>query len=202
MPPIAARPRSRLRASALRGTRGFTLVEVAFALMLIGIIVAMAVPRFDRTRMQVDGQDQALRGLLMMAQRLAVTRGYDVLVVFDSAKGLVLVQEDPDADGVRDAGERVTGTLLEGEVVFGRGSAPALRAGATAGLAFTERQGSLPMFVYHRDGSASEVGVLYLTSRRSSGGRFATDSRAFDLQRATGRLLPYRYDGTSWKRET
>lgn len=202
MPLGCERSRSHHRPPTACGRGGFTLVELAFGLMLISIIMMIALPRWDRTRIQVDSQDQALRGVLMMAQRLAVTRGYDVVVAFDSAQLLVRVQEDPNFNGALDVGERVTATPLEGEVLFGRGSAPELRTGATAAVGFTERQGALPMFVYHRDGSASEVGVFYLTSRRSAAGRYSTDSRAFDLQRATGRVLAYRYDGTAWKRES
>ncbi len=200
MPLVAECNRTR-RPIHAREHGGFTLVELMIGLMVMGIAVMIAVPRFDRSRLQVDAQDQAVRGFLMMAQRLAVTRGYDVVVTFDSAQRRLQAQEDPDFDGLVDAGERVTGAYLEGEVVFGRGSAPVLRSGATAAIGFTERQGSLPMFVYHRDGSASEVGVIYITSRRSFGGSYATDSRAFDMQRATGRLLPYRYNGSTWMRE-
>ncbi len=196
--PLSGPARAPTRRPALPG---FTLVELIVALGVIALLLAMALPHLDRTRMNVDEQARALRSVLLMAQRLSVTRGYDVVVAFDTASRGIRVQEDPNGDGVVQAGERIMVTELTGDVVFGRGSAPALRTSAGAALSFTGRQSGLPMFVYHRDGSASEAGTFYLTSRRGLGPGFAADGRAFDLQPGTGRLLAYRYDGRAWQRE-
>ncbi len=180
---------------------GFTLVELLVVLGLMSLLMAVALPRIDRTRMNVDEQERALRSVLLMAQRLAVTRGYDVVVAFDTAGRAIRVQEDPDGDALADPGERVTVTQLTGDVLFARGSVPVLRAGAGADMSFTGRQSGLPMVVFHRDGSTSEAGTFYLTTRRGLGAGYASDGRAFDLQPGTGRLLAYRYDGQSWRRE-
>ncbi len=179
---------------------GFTLVELMVVLGLIGVAVAIALPRFDRTRMNVDAQTQAIRQVLLMAQRTAITRGYDVVVAFDPDAGWLRVQEDPDYDLVLDAGERVTYTELEGDVVFGRGSAGVLKPGRSAAVSFNARQGGLPVLVFHRDGSASEQGTVYLSTRRSKDGAFATDTRALDVVRGTGRVEAYQSTGTSWQR--
>lgn len=188
--------------AAARSARGgFTLIELVISMTLVGIVLAIALPRFDRSRMRVNSQSLALRNTLMVAQRLAVTRGYDVVVNFDTAQGLVRVQEDPDGDLVSDAGERVTVTQLEGEVTMRRGSAPVLATGRVRGVNFNGRQNGMPTVVFHRDGSASEAGVFYLTTIRSLGGSHATDGHAFELARATGRVQAYRYDGSQWRRE-
>ena len=179
----------------------FTLLELLVVLGLVGVAAAIALPRFDRTRMNVDAQAVSVRGVLMMAQRAAVTRGEDVLVVFDTAGRLLRVQEDPNGNMARDAGEQVTATVVEGDVVFDRGSAPALRVGQETGVNFAGRQSGQPVLVFHRDGSASEAGVFYLTTKRSANGNYAADTRAFDVQRATGRAVAYRYDGSVWRRE-
>jgi prepilin-type N-terminal cleavage/methylation domain-containing protein len=179
----------------------FSLVELLIAMTLIAIVTTIAFPHIDMARLRVDGQGQAVRNVLMMAQRLAVTRGYDVVVSFDTAAGLLRVQEDPDADLVKDANERVTATKIEGDVVLQRGSAPVLSAGRTQGVNFTARAGGFPALVFHRDGSASEAGVFYLTTVRSLTGGHQTDARAFEIARATGRVQAYHYDGQAWQRE-
>jgi prepilin-type N-terminal cleavage/methylation domain-containing protein len=184
-----------------RPREGFTLAEVIVVMALMAIATAMALPHLDRARLDVDSQAQSIRGVLIMAQRQAVTRGHDVVVTFDTAARLVRVQEDPNGNMVADPGERLSATAVEGEVAFSRGSAPVLRSGQGAGVNFTARVSGMPAFVFHRDGSASERAVFYLTSRRSGAGGHATDSRAFDLERATGRVIAYRYDGTAWQRE-
>ncbi len=194
--PMAGPARSRPRAHE----GGFTLVELVVVLGLIGAAVAIALPRFDRTRINVDAQTQALRQVLLMAQRTAITRGYDVVVAFDVAAGWVRVQEDPDYDLVLDAGERVTYTQLEGDAVFGRGSAAVLKPGRVAAVSFNARQGALPVLVFHRDGSASEQGTIYLSTRRSTGSAYPTDTRALDVARGTGRVEAYQSTGTSWQR--
>ncbi len=179
---------------------GFTVVELAVVLGLIGAIVAIALPRFDRTRMNVDAQAQALRSVLVMAQRTAITRGCDVVVAFDTAGRWIRVQEDPDGDLVLDPGEVWNTTQLEGDIVFGRGSAPVLKPGRTPPISFSARQSGRAVLVFHRDGSASEQGTIYLSSRRSGDVAYATDARAMDVVRATGRVEAYQSTGTGWKR--
>ena len=181
--------------------RAFSLIELLIVMTLGAIIVTIALPRFDRMRMTVDAQDQAIRSLLMMAQRLAVTRGYDVVVAFDTAAGLVRVQEDANSNMLVDAGERVTWTKIEDGVKLGRGTSPVLRTGATQAATFTARQGTLPVVVFHRDGSTNEAGTLYLSTVRAQGSAYTTDGHALDVQRATGRVLPYKYSGSTWDRE-
>lgn len=178
---------------------GFTLLELVVVMGLVGALVAVALPRFDRTRMNVDAQTQALRSVLVMAQRTAVTRGCDVVVAFDTAGRWVRVQEDPDGDLVLDAGEVWNATQLDGDVVFGRGSAPVLKSGRTAPISFSARQSGRPALVFHRDGSASEQGTVYLSASRSSAAAHATDARALEVVRATGRVEAYRYT-RAWER--
>lgn len=196
------RPRGRIgRHPSCSWAGGFTLAEVVVVLAFIGIAMAMVLPRFDRTRMNLDAQEQNLRGALIMAQRLAVTRGCDVVVAFDAGNTSVRVQEDPDGDLVSDPGETDRWTALEGDVQFARGAAPPLD-GVTADIGFSARQSGRPAFVFHRDGSASEHSLFYLTSGRGFDSRHANDARAFEVQRATGRFVTWHYDGASWRRES
>jgi hypothetical protein len=62
---------------------------------------------------------------------------------------------------------------------------------------FTKQVGGMPAVVFHRDGSASEFGGFYLTF--ATGNR-AKDTRAVEIERATGRAVWYRYSPPSWRR--
>jgi hypothetical protein len=59
----------------------------------------------------------------------------------------------------------------------------------------------MPAVVFHRDGSASEAGGFYLTSTRAAtSGAHVEDTRAIELERATGRASWYKYGPPLWRR--
>ncbi|HEX7242449.1 MAG TPA: prepilin-type N-terminal cleavage/methylation domain-containing protein [Longimicrobiaceae bacterium] len=180
-------------------TRGFTLAEVMTALVVVGIMVAIAAPRLDLTTFRVDGAMQAAGSTLLAAQRAAVVRQHDVVVAFQTDGGLIRVHEDADNDGLLDAGETVGFTELGEGVVFGRGGAPAHPVGAGP-VTFARRQGGVPCVTFHRNGTASEEGGAYLTTQAAArtGSKPAT-ARLVRVDRATGRASWFRYSGGRWE---
>jgi prepilin-type N-terminal cleavage/methylation domain-containing protein len=189
-------------ARRLATDRGVTLAELILVLAMIGIVTAIALPRINTARYTVGGTTQALGTALIMAQREAVARQHDVIAQFDAPNRNVAIHWDTDNDGLIDAGERRRVFPLGEGVVFGRGSAPARPFGTTA-IAFDETVGGLPALVFHRNGSASDDGGFYLTSVGASGGAaaLASDARAIEIVRATGRPEWWQYDGTAWRRK-
>lgn len=184
-----------------RGRRGVTLVELLIALTLLSIMAAVAAPVVRQGTHQVEAAMQSLGSTLLAAQRLAVTRQHDVAVVFDVGAGTVLVHEDADNDGDPDPGEHTTARDLGEGVVYGRAGAPPHPVGGGP-VTFTARRAGDPVVVFHRSGSASEAGGIYLASARARSRDSSAGVRLLVLDRATGRPSWHRYAGGTdgWER--
>jgi len=182
--------------------RGFTLVEMLIVITMIGIMTAIALWRVDIARYQVNGDIQAIGTTLIAAQREAIAKQHNVIVVFDTAGNRVRVIWDANNNGTFDADEHSRLVFLGDRVRFGLGTAPALPMGADAvNFTDTETASGLPAVTYYRNGSASEAGGAYITSKRSIGDpKYVSDNRAMRVERATGRAEWWHYDGTAWVR--
>jgi prepilin-type N-terminal cleavage/methylation domain-containing protein len=180
---------------------GFTLIELVMVLTVVGLIAAVAFPRIDIAQYRINGAAKALGSTLLSAQRAALSRQHDVVVMFDQSQPALRVLEDQDNDGTVDNGERVRVVPLGEQVVFGRGSAPARPMGSQA-IVIQRTVGGMPALIFHRNGSASEAGGFYVTSQReANSGGHPGDSRAVEVERATGRASWYRYRGNAWVRD-
>ena len=179
---------------------GFTLAEVLVVLVIIGIMATMALPRLDFAGQRSSGAMQFVGTTLLGAQRGAVTRQHAVVVAFDQPGRSIRLHYDRDNDARIDAGEEVRREFLDEGVVFGLGGASAHPVGSRA-VTFTHRQDGLPAVTFHRNGSASEEGGIYLTTRRSLTAAHTRDARLVLVDRATGRPSWLHYTGTEWKRE-
>src|SRR5256886_4136970 len=106
---------------------------------------------------------------LLVAQRLAVTRQHNIIVAFDTVAEALRILDDANNNAKADPGEHLRVVPLSEHVVFGQGGAPPL--GTWAGpISFTKTFGTLPAVTFHRDGSASEAGAVYLTTARAAAG--------------------------------
>lgn len=180
-------------------TNGFTLVEVMCALVIVGILSALALPRLDVESYKVNSAVRTVTSTLTYAQRLAVTLQHDVRVSFDSSNARLRIHEDANNNGLMDGSERVISLPFEDGVTLGRGSAPASTFGGAA-VNFTQTQAGLPVVVFRRDGTASENGGFYLTTKKSAVVANPYRSRAGQIIRGSGRVIWQRYTPTGWQR--
>src|SRR5690606_22100764 len=110
--------------------------------------------RIDIARIQVNSAMQTVGMALLAAQRDAVAKQHDVLVLFDTTAHHLRIVNDANNNGVIDAGERVRVLPLDDRVRFGRGGATA-RAFGGAAVNFARLVDGSPAVVFHRNGSAS-----------------------------------------------
>jgi prepilin-type N-terminal cleavage/methylation domain-containing protein len=178
--------------------RGVTAIELLIVLALIGILAGFALPRINFGQFQADAGARLVRITLQGAQRMAITRQYDVVVSFDTANGRLRVLEDRNDNEQVDPGERATWHPLEDGVHFAVPPAPADGTPATAPVVGSNLRSvdGMPSVIFRRDGAASSTVTAYLTAKQAN----PNDFRAVRVVQSTGRTEWLRYLDGRWKR--
>ncbi|HEX7091173.1 MAG TPA: prepilin-type N-terminal cleavage/methylation domain-containing protein [Longimicrobiales bacterium] len=187
------RPGPSGREERARGQAGFSLLEVLIIVTVFSILLGLAMPRVDVEAFRLNEAAREVAAALARAQYRALLHQYDVVVWFEVTDRRVRIHDDRNNDGLVQPGEPVSAVALPDGVVFGRGSAPQ-RAMGPGPVTFRQRLG-VPYVTFHRNGSASEAGGLYLTSTRPG----SAAARAIEVERATGRATWLLFDGSSWR---
>jgi Tfp pilus assembly protein FimT len=177
------------------------LIELMSVIALAGILVALAGPRIDLAYYRLSGAMDEVSSELLVAQRTAVQTQHDVVVAFDESGSRMRVHQDLNNNHLVDAGEKAPWVPLDAGIRFGRGAVDAM-AGYGDAVSFTRREDGYPALVFLRNGSASEEGVVYLTSARAlESAEHPRDAHAIFIQRSTGRPTVYRHSGSAWERD-
>ena len=182
--------------------RGFTLIELMIVITMISILLGIAVWKVDVARYQINGDQQVVGTAFISAQRQAIAKQYNVIIIFDAANNKLMIVEDANNNGQMDPTEHVRSIYLGDRVRYGLGFATPLAWGASA-ISFTQVEGSTghPAVTFYRNGSASESRGIYLASTRAQvDAAFVKDVRAIHVERATGRAEWWHYDGSTWIR--
>jgi prepilin-type N-terminal cleavage/methylation domain-containing protein len=175
-----ARPRGVCRGSPW-GRRGFTIVELTVVVSILSLILLITWPRINPQREGVRSAAAEIQMLLQRAQRTAVLNQHNVRVVFEIDERRALLHLDRNNDGEIQEGEPWQVFPLPDAIGFGLNGVPALHWGSDA-ISFPDQT-----VTFHRDGSASAEGGVYVSSRRQLlGGGRPDETRAVEVVRATG----------------
>ena len=177
---------------------GFTIIEMLVVMALIGVIMAIGLPRIDPNKYKADAAAVTLRSLLMQAQRDAIVRQHDLIVSIDTAKRRLILGYDKNDDGTIQMTERVRlQALPEGDSYATPPaylSEPGMQEyGGFRGNAIKTISG-YPSVVFRRDGSVSSALEIYTKTPRGK----AADFRVVTVVQATGRTAFQRYIGGNW----
>jgi len=176
---------------------GFTLIEVVFVMVIVGILTSIVTPLFSPGRWRADAAVQELAVGLNAAQRLAVLRQHDVVVRFRLSERSVLVLQDANNNGTQDDGEDARVLELPETVGFGSGTVPNLPEGV-APVSFPVRGGD-PTLIFHRNGSANTTGAVYLRPLEGELSGASQGVRALTVERATGEVRCFSFRTGSWE---
>ncbi len=176
--------------AVLRDRRGYSLGELLWVIVILGVIAGLAIPRLDWMKFRVNAEARNTSLQLGYAQRLAVSLQHNVQVTIDHGTRRMIVDEDANNDGLYGANERRRVIQLENGVNFERNGVGTLPAPSATN--------ELTRIIYRRDGSADQTGVIYLNTVRGVSLGTNNDARALEVIRATGRAFWYRKTATGW----
>lgn len=107
--------------------RGFTLVELVMAIVIAGVIAAVAVPRMvNRSAFQSRGAASEIRTTLRYAQRLAMAKNREVCVTTTATDLTLMFNPSP-----------ITGAACSQAVISPDGSSPNYIVTLPAGITIT-----------------------------------------------------------------
>jgi prepilin-type N-terminal cleavage/methylation domain-containing protein len=179
---------------------GFTLFETFIVLVIIGVVMAIGLPRIDAFKYRADASAVTVRSLLMQAQRDAVVGQHDLIVSIDTTKHRLILGYDKNNDGAVVVFERIRIQALPEGNKFSKPPTSLNTSGLNdyGSIWATELRtvSGYPSVIFRRDGSVSSALELYTTTSRAK----ATDYRVATVVQATGRTEYMRYTGTNWKR--
>lgn len=132
---------------------GYSLIELAVVIILLGITLAASIPAFSRLMQSNSLQNAAnqVSGHMRLARQMAVASGVPYIVDWDSTESYLLVRDDNQNDAP-DVGEPADGPFT---------------LPSRVSLENSEDDGfTSSLVVFSRDGSASESGTLVLSNDR------------------------------------
>jgi prepilin-type N-terminal cleavage/methylation domain-containing protein len=94
-------------------SKGFTLVELMFVIMIFGVVMAASMPSFGRflQTWKLHGEVDRMAVALRTARSAAVMRNINAVFQFDTDAGTYFYFEDDDGDSVRDSAEHRSATF-------------------------------------------------------------------------------------------
>jgi len=181
---------------------GFSLPEMLVAMIIIGILAAMAIPRLDTSKTRAKAAALRVGTVLLAVQREAISKQHDMVVMIDTPGRRLRILDDSTNDETWNNNERVRSVEIGDGIVFGRPLAATARAFGPNPVNFTNTEATtgLPAIVFYRNGSTKEYGGIYICSPKAMAGATKEGIWAVEITRATGRAEWYNWNGTAWNR--
>ncbi len=181
---------------------GFSLIEMLVAMIIIGLLSAIVIPRLDTSKTRAKAAALRVGATLLAVQREAIGKQHDMVVMIDTAGRRLRILDDSTNDGIWNNNERVRSVEIADGIQFGRPAGVTARPFGSNPVNFTtvEPTTGLPAMVFYRNGSAKEYGGLYISSPKAMSGGTKEGVFALELSRATGRAEWYNWNGSAWKR--
>jgi prepilin-type N-terminal cleavage/methylation domain-containing protein len=175
---------------------GMTLLELMVVLSVLSVLSGIAITRLNTVGFKMDAAARTTHAAVQQAQRLALTRQFDVIVSFDRATRRVRIAEDANNDGAIAPDERVRWRALEDSARF-EDPPQAVNGGGAVAIDGDNLRAvdGMPSITFRRSGSASSELEVYLGSKRDH----PDDYRAVQVSRATGRVEWFKYVGGQWR---
>lgn len=186
------------RVGATRTRRGFSIIELTVALILMSLIGAMALPRLNYERYRADAAMRTVRTILMGAERNAIMRQTNLVVAFDITGNMMEILEDANNNCSYDSGERLSRRPLEEGAKFILPASPYPSTAPSSAVSGTNlcTMNGFPALVFLRDGAANSDADIYVSSSRGNAG----DVRLVRVTQASGRTEAFKFTGSSWMR--
>jgi prepilin-type N-terminal cleavage/methylation domain-containing protein len=169
----------------------FTLIELMVVVVIAGVMLKIALPRVDMTRIKADAVAGIVRTTLQYAERQAVTRQHDVIISFDTTGQRIRTLWDANNNGVADGTEHMFWRGLDQGVLFTDVSTLGVSGDVihqpVSGSSIAT-VGGLPTITFHRDGSVSSDVEIYIKVAAHGPPWY----RAVTVTQATGRISWYR----------
>jgi prepilin-type N-terminal cleavage/methylation domain-containing protein len=88
-------------------SKGFTLVELMFVILIFGVMVSLSIPGFNHflQTWKLHGEVDEMAATLRTARSAAVMRNRNTVFRFDMNRRTYFYFQDDDRDGVQDNGE-------------------------------------------------------------------------------------------------
>jgi prepilin-type N-terminal cleavage/methylation domain-containing protein len=175
---------------------GFSMVELAVTITILGIVVAIGAPKLDTNRLKSDAASRQVAMQLMLAQRTALQKQCNVIVSFDVANNRVLVTEDRNNSQSVDAGDVQKSTTFDAPAKFVASPVPLEGLSNAVSIPRVRTVSGLPSIIFRRNGAASSDVSVFMTAKQ-------TDPRALrgiTVTQSTGRVESFKFNGTAWVR--
>ncbi len=147
----------------VKNDRGMTLVELIVVMIIVGLLIAVAIPNFSawRKNYQIRAESERVYMDLILARSTAIKNNNDVIVTFNEANDSYTILDDTNNNGSADSGESLKTVSLENLVEFGfYGSSIQDMENNTVNQSVS--MGPSDIVVFNEKGQANISGSLYL----------------------------------------